>query len=738
METESPIATISTNRKRKRCPEAETIDGIIPNAITECLSKEFEPPCKKQKLSTSDIKEEEESSHFLSNYESNTLTIHRMQDIDRFHDEDDVNRTDSFQFNVLKPPNYVAATNDDRLSPIWVRLSDIFSNAFKYTARTKPTPNTSKKQFIEALGLFLKRNCIQHSVDTFYTLFRGRYYISERGFCLLLVIMRDFDSVSHFVKHFCFYRFYYRQRIFGTAFASLDTNKATQSIDDIMICNTCCLEDILRNFNTENPCDCQCILHMNCNEMRYDAPPQDVNDVASWFCGYCVASGVSRDVLMQRRQDVNESGEFEVAGVIDYDCVEDQYVVKWKHYPDEARCGIPLSMSFMEWVDVFWSEHDGKIPKHAAKAIAKLKKKAAKKLKKKAAKKLKKAKKKEKENISSQIPLKEKFIPVQLTDVMDPKFIIRRQKYTKNTYERRRCTIDKYRKWMVKEVERESATGVDIKLQMAANNSDYLPKFHLRGVNREWDCDLPRIRDIILAHLGRDWGALDAGNVSCSLFVIGDIIDPNNPAKKYGGDQGVHEQKAYGLFARDVIKKDTLLFEYAGCVKPIGEASKRLDYLETELDQTTLFDLIGHLDADRSKNIWGNKANDQLVIDPSKWHNEGVYMNDYRDRVMDDPDDDEDGCTDFERKQNVKFYEVLVNGWPRVFAVALCDIDVGEELLGDYGDDFWSNFRLMMRRQQQLKQIKKRINDEWQSKYDELQNQCQKLQKELHQIKMQK
>eukprot|EP01084_Bolivina_argentea_P231048 389741_1 len=172
METESPIATISTNRKRKRCPEAETIDGIIPNAITECLSKEFEPPCKKQKLSTSDIKEEEESSHFLSNYESNTLTIHRMQDIDRFHDEDDVNRTDSFQFNVLKPPNYVAATNDDRLSPIWVRLSDIFSNAFKYTARTKPTPNTSKKQFIEALGLFLKRNCIQHSVDTFYTLFQ--------------------------------------------------------------------------------------------------------------------------------------------------------------------------------------------------------------------------------------------------------------------------------------------------------------------------------------------------------------------------------------------------------------------------------------------------------------------------------------------------------------------------------------------------------------------------------------
>jgi len=199
--------------------------------------------------------------------------------------------------------------------------------------------------------------------------------------------------------------------------------------------------------------------------------------------------------------------------------------------------------------------------------------------------------------------------------------------------------------------------------------------------------------------------------------VVAEIIDPTNPAKKYGGDQGVHEHKAYGLFATKTIPKDTILFEYAGCVTSIGLASKKMSHLENELDQTTLFDLIGHLEADRAKLFWGKKANDQLVIDPSRWHNEGVYMNDYRDRVLEDPDDDVDEGEevsvpneDQDRVQNVKFHEVLVNNWPRVFAVAKMDIGAGKELLGDYGNDFWKNFRLMMKRQQQLQEIKDRIH----------------------------
>merc|ERR1712233_35315 len=66
---------------------------------------------------------------------------------------------------------------------------------------------------------------------------------------------------------------------------------------------------------------------------------------------------------------------------------------------------------------------------------------------------------------------------------------------------------------------------------------------------------------------------------------------------------------------------------------------KKVDHVETELDQTTLFDLVGHLDKNRNKLFWGKSPNDQLVIDPSTWHNEGVYMNDYRENVLDDPDD---------------------------------------------------------------------------------------------------
>ena len=230
--------------------------------------------------------------------------------------------------------------------------------------------------------------------------------------------------------------------------------------------------------------------------------------------------------------------------------------------------------------------------------------------------------------------------------------------------------------------------------------------------------------------------------------AVAEIIDPLNPAKRYGADQGVHEHVAYGLFAMDTIPRDNILFEYAGCVTPIGIASQKLSHLENELDQTTLFDLIGHLDGDRAKLFWGKRANDQLVIDPSRWHNEGVYMNDYRDRVLDDPDDDEQSDCEMEgdgsgvsndnapkkvatenedRVQNVKFYEVLVNGWPRVFAVAIKDIAAGEELLGDYGKEFWKNFRLMMRRQHQLQEIKNRIHAEWTQKYEALQVENQRL-----------
>merc|ERR1712154_540838 len=90
----------------------------------------------------------------------------------------------------------------------------------------------------------------------------------------------------------------------------------------------------------------------------------------------------------------------------------------------------------------------------------------------------------------------------------------------------------------------------------------------------------------------------------------------------------------------------------------------------------------------------------------------------------DDKKEEEEEGEKFVRSQNVKFYEVLVNGWPRVFAVAMKDIEPGQELLSDYGPDFWCNFRAMIKRQRQLDEIKQRVrkevNDEWQQKYDKL------------------
>ena len=40
-------------------------------------------------------------------------------------------------------------------------------------------------------------------------------------------------------------------------------------------------------------------------------------------------------------------------------------------------------------------------------------------------------------------------------------------------------------------------------------------------------------------------------------------------------------------------------------------------------------------------------------------------------------------------KPNLEFVEYVVKGWPYLFAVAKQDIKTGEELLLDYGEDYW-------------------------------------------------
>jgi len=668
----------------------------------------------------------------------------------------------------------------------WVKLDDILKNGFKYNAVKQPTLKETVTQFIDDVRLYLKRNAIEQPLDAFYTKSGSISFISEKGFCLLMLMMKDFDGNNVYVQHWVSFRFYYRKQLFGTKTKGINIKKP-QSIEDIEICTICNLEDIQSQFVFDNPCDCQSILHKSCTKM--EVPYTEEFE----FCPLCIAYLPLEDLRERRKLYSAEetAADFEVESVVDYDPTDNQYIVKWKGYPIQAICKTEVAQSFIDLVTAFWSKPENQpVPQLAKQGMESIneenesndtesssdvdedddqkmtEQKPPKSLSDSVTMTLSGDEMDSKMNSLSLADDAEKepkveckmesnkvlgegiFVPIKLQEVMDPNYIIRRQKYTKDTFERMKTTQNKYRKWLQREIKNETAIGMELKAFMVHHQLERLPKYHLRSVNKDWDCDLPRIRDLIIKFLSRDWSQW-THDISHPSVVVAEIIDPTNPAKKYGADQGVHDHKAYGLFAVNTIPRDAILFEYAGCVTPIGIASEKLSHLETELDQTTLFDLIGHLDADRSKLFWGKRANDQLVIDPSRWHNEGVYMNDFRDNVLDDPDDDEQSDSEMKatknvenesntksgRKQNVKFYEVLVNGWPRVFAVAIEEIGAGEEMLGNYGCEFWKNFRLMMRRQHQLSDIKQRINKEWTEKYEALQMRFNEQSEELERLR---
>lgn len=97
------------------------------------------------------------------------------------------------------------------------------------------------------------------------------------------------------------------------------------------------------------------------------------------------------------------------------------------------------------------------------------------------------------------------FVAMKLEEVMDRQYIIRRQKYTKTTYQRMKSTQSKYRKWLQREIKNQTPLGIELKHFMKHQGLDRVPKYHLRSVNKDWDCDLPRIRDLILDFLVKDW-----------------------------------------------------------------------------------------------------------------------------------------------------------------------------------------------------------------------------------------
>ena len=98
-----------------------------------------------------------------------------------------------------------------------------------------------------------------------------------------------------------------RNKLFGTTFKGINIKKA-QNIEEMEICVVCNLEDVESQFERNNPCDCQCVLHLSCPQM---APFSMTDDFE--FCPLCTAY-LPIDQLRARRE-WGESGDFEVEQV---------------------------------------------------------------------------------------------------------------------------------------------------------------------------------------------------------------------------------------------------------------------------------------------------------------------------------------------------------------------------------------------------------------------------------------
>ncbi len=172
---------------------------------------------------------------------------------------------------------------------------------------------------------------------------------------------------------------------------------------------------------------------------------------------------------------------------------DDKYTVTWKNYPAESSCETEISSSFMELINDYWENKP--IPLKAQNVINSIMK-DIKYTDIDIQKQMTNLDIKMKSENDLNIVENNTFILVKLHNIMDKKYIIRRQKYTKETCERYKLTRDKYRKRLQKEVKNETTIGMELKREMKYSKTKSLPKYHLRSINKDWDCDLPRIHDI--------------------------------------------------------------------------------------------------------------------------------------------------------------------------------------------------------------------------------------------------
>lgn len=202
---------------------------------------------------------------------------------------------------------------------------------------------------------------------------------------------------------------------------------------------------------------------------------------------------------------------------------------------------------------------------------------------------------------------------------------------------------------------------------------------------------------------------------ACAITSVSPMMirDPKDPCHRASIFPTVH----FGLFATQEIPRHTIICEYAGEVRredeggydPIPEYAVKLqrcdDHVVTEKQCGCK---AKHC---RCTNTTAEQYRNGFILDGELILNEASVINDARLSLVGEEDTKH-------RDENVEWMEVIANGWPHTFIITTAEIKEGEEILIDYGPDYWE--KIANKRTQQLRQQEKREREELERKNDEL------------------
>eukprot|EP01083_Nonionella_stella_P003094 8808_1 len=162
---------------------------------------------------------------------------------------------------------------------------------------------------------------------------------------------------------------------------------------------------------------------------------------------------------------------------------------------------------------------------------------------------------------------------------------------------------------------------------------------------------------------------------------IREILDPCHPCKRHNPDGPV-----FGLFATKDLPQKMIVGEYGGYMCTQDEYEAQIGHYERFDGQqyTFKFDTL----TPEARDCEGSK----FMINASYYSNELAFVN----------DGTKDSLFGKWSELNVSFFEIVINGWPHAFFRMFRDVKKGDELLTDYGNAFWRNYKNDMNTSKQL------------------------------------